>query len=53
MGSNRGGHVKHAPGHICYAKGNPNKTRAKKGVKAKKIAQGKQAARAREALAGR
>ncbi len=44
MSSNRGGHVKHAPGHISYAKGNPAKAKKKKDEKSKKIAAGKKRA---------
>jgi hypothetical protein len=43
MGSNRGNHPKHAPGHICYKDGNPNKKKAKQ-LKTKQIATGKKRA---------
>ncbi|MFA9261956.1 MAG: hypothetical protein ACEQSB_01165 [Undibacterium sp.] len=51
--TNRGNGHGHAPGYVCYKAGNPKKAAGKKADKRKKITQGKQAAKAREALAGR
>ena len=41
MGSNRGNHVKHAPGYVCHKAGNPKKTEEKKAEKRKRIASDK------------
>lgn len=51
MGSNRGNNPKHAPGHICYKDGNPNKKKSRQ-IKAKQIADGKKRAEKARQAAG-